>query len=69
MTTDGSQADAGSRKGAFEPFPRRLASGQGACRKEMMKSSQREQIKSGEQVPYVLWEAWGINSDSWYYRK
>lgn len=50
-------------------LPQEPSLGQGAWIKETMKSSEQEQIKSGEQVLYVVWEAWGINFDSWYYRK
>lgn len=45
-------------------LPKEPSLGQGAWVRD-----DEEPIKSGEQVPYVLWEVRGIDFDSQYYQK
>lgn len=66
MPTGRSQAKTGSRKGHLSPSQ---GPQPGGLNRRDGEELGREQTKSRQPVPYVLWEAWGIPFDSQYYRK
>lgn len=61
MTTGRSRANAGSRKGHLSPS-QAAWSPAGSLNKRDDEELRYKPIKSTEQVPYVLWEAWVLIS-------